>query len=87
MLEIELLQISEKRKLYENTNLIINPGITALIGKNGSGKTYACHQIKEKYPHAYLVDIVQETKINYSSFREDKSIGRWFNASERTTCI
>ncbi len=34
MLEIELNQFSDRKKLYKNTDLKINEGITVLIGPN-----------------------------------------------------
>ncbi len=82
MLEIKLEQVSERRKLYENTDLKIEPGINILIGNNGAGKTYCLSQIKNKYKHALLIDIVDETKKNTVEIQPDVDIGRWFCASE-----
>lgn len=36
MIEVELKYYSSTKKLYENTTLSINPGVTVLIGKNRS---------------------------------------------------
>lgn len=81
-LDIELQQVTERKKLYKNTNLKIKQGITILIGNNGSGKTYCLKQIKEKYKHAYLIDIVKETQKAYTDFPDGKDIGKWIMASE-----
>lgn len=82
MLELKLDQYSGKRKLYQNTDLKINEGITVLIGNNGTGKTYCCSQIKDAYKHALFIDIVDETIRNTVDFRQEKSLGRWITASE-----
>lgn len=81
MLDLELKQVSERWKLYKNTKLKINPGITILFGKNGSGKTYCLNQIRNKYKDALSLDMVKET-ANDLIYMDNKDIVKWINASE-----
>ena len=45
--------------LYRKENIIINPGLTVLVGCNGSGKTTLIQQLK---------GLLDKEKITYTSF-------------------
>lgn len=84
MIKLELYGDNYKNKLIE-----INPGVTVLTGPNGSGKTYACHQIHDyltsQHKKCYNVDIYADNKTigdYYLTRGNTKALAQYFIASE-----
>ena len=59
-----MLRLELEGRCYNNRNIEINPGVTVLTGPNGSGKTFACTQIrdylKENGKEIYYTDIYDD---------------------------
>lgn len=73
----------------KSNNIIINKGITILMGNNGCGKSYACQQIRdylrENNKEVYYTDVYTEGKNitrNYLEEGNTKAVAKYTFASE-----
>lgn len=84
MINIKLKQVSSDCKLYKNTDLKIEEGMTAIIGPNGSGKTYCISQLHKKFKHSLLIDVYRiDSERNVSTLdMSTKQIVRYIQSSE-----
>ena len=84
-----MLRLELEGRCYNNRNIEINPGVTVLTGPNGSGKTFACTQIrdylKENGKEIYYTDIYDEGKLIADTYIENgdmEAVAKYTVASE-----
>ena len=57
--------LSGRTYVWQHVLQAINPraGMTLILGENGSGRTYWCHQLQKEYKHAYTMSCHRSTNI------------------------